>query len=80
LRDNIRAKGSVLMNEIRKTEVDESWLDLLETENVQLVILDPYNDRDMVKAMRSQPGWDIDTDDEELLVFTRTGENCDFHP
>lgn len=68
------------MNEIRKTEVDESWLDLLETENIQLVILDPYDDRDMVKTMRLQPGWDIDSEDEEFLVFTRTGENCDFHP
>lgn len=57
----------------------KSWLDWLEDQNIQLVILDPQDDGEMVKTMRSQSGWDIDADDEELVVFTRAGESYGFH-
>lgn len=68
------------MNETGKTRVDESWLDLLDDYDVQWVILDPHDDSDVAETIRSQPGWDIDTDDDNLIIFTRAGKNCDSHP
>ena len=69
-----------MMKETEKTKMTKSWLDWLEDQNIQLVILDPQDDGEIVKTMRSQSGWDIDADDEEIVVFTRDGESCDFHP
>ena len=68
------------MKEIEKTKMTKSWLDWLEDQNIQLVILDPQDDGDMIKTMRSQSGWDIDSDDEELVVFSRARESYAYHP
>ena len=58
----------------------KSWLDWLEDQDVQLVILDPQDDGDMIKDIRLQSGWNIDSDDEEFVIFTRTDESYAFHP
>ena len=50
----------------------ENWLQLLDEENVQLVILDAQLDLELVNAIRSQPAWNIDFEDNELVIFTST--------
>ena len=69
-----------MMKETEKKKMGKNWLDWLEDQKVQLVVLDPQDDGDMIKTLRSRSGWDIDADDEELIIFTRTGENCGFYP
>ena len=45
------------------------WLQLLDEENIQLVILDSYLDNELIQAIRSQPEWKVDFEDDELVVF-----------
>ena len=46
------------------------WLQLFDEENVQLVILDSHLDIELIQAIRSQPGWNVDFEDDELVIFT----------
>ncbi|MBN1451683.1 MAG: hypothetical protein JW963_11765 [Anaerolineales bacterium] len=46
------------------------WLQLFEEENVQLVILDSQLDNELVQAIRLQPEWQVDFEDDELVIFT----------
>ena len=46
------------------------WLHVFEEENVQLVILDPHLDTELVEVIRSQPEWSVDSEDDELVIFT----------
>ena len=48
------------------------WLQLFDEENVQLVILDSQLDSELVQAIRLQPEWNIDFEDDELVIFTST--------
>ena len=48
----------------------DDWLQVLEEENVQLVILDPILDSELVEVIRSQPEWSVDSEDDELMIFT----------
>ena len=45
-------------------------LQLFDEENVQLVILDSHLDIELIQAIRSQPEWNVDFEDDELVVFT----------
>jgi len=47
------------------------WLQLIDEENVQLVILDSQFDSELVQAIRLQPEWAVDFDDNELVIFKR---------
>lgn len=53
--------------------MNENWLETLDEQGVQFVILDPCDDRDLAKAMRSQPGWEVDFEDREATIFARAG-------
>jgi len=46
------------------------WLQVFEEENVQLVILDRNLDSELVDAIRSQSEWSVDSEDDELVIFT----------
>jgi hypothetical protein len=46
------------------------WLQLFDDEHVQLVILDSCLDIELIQAIRSQPEWNVDFEDDELVVFT----------
>jgi hypothetical protein len=46
------------------------WLQLFDEENIQLVILDSHLDIELIQAIRSQPKWNVDFEDDELVVFT----------
>ena len=44
-------------------------LQLFDEENVQLVILDTQLDNELVQAIRLQPEWQVDFEDDELVIF-----------
>ena len=46
------------------------WLQLFDEENVQLVILDTQLDTELVEIIRLQPEWNVDFEDDELVIFT----------
>jgi hypothetical protein len=46
------------------------WLQLFNEENVQLIILDSRLDIELIQAIRSQPEWNVDFEDDELVIFT----------
>jgi len=48
----------------------ENWLHFLDEENVQIVILDAQLDIELANTIRAQPDWNIDFEDDELVIFT----------
>jgi hypothetical protein len=46
------------------------WLQMLDEENVQFIVLDSQTDADLVETIRSQPEWTVDFEDAELVIFT----------
>ena len=46
------------------------WLQLINEENVQLVILDSHLDSELIEIIRLQPEWKVDSEDDELVIFT----------
>ncbi len=50
-------------------------LQLFDEENIQIVILDPNLDTELVEIIRSQPEWSVDFEDDELVVFTIAKRN-----
>ena len=48
----------------------DDQLRFLGEENVQLVILDTHLDDELVQAIRLQPEWKVDFEDDELVIFT----------
>jgi hypothetical protein len=51
------------------------WLQMLDEERIQFIILDSHLDTELVKAIRSQPGWNVDSEDDELVIFTLEKRN-----
>ena len=49
-----------------------NWLHFLDEGNVQLVILDAQFDLELINTIRLQPDWNIDFEDDELVIFTST--------
>ena len=48
----------------------DEWLQLLDEENIQLVILDAHLDTELIEIIRLQPEWNLDFEDDELVIFT----------
>lgn len=46
------------------------WLQMLDEENVQFIILDLQSDADLVEIIRLQSKWTVDFEDAELVIFT----------
>ena len=46
------------------------WLQLFQEENVQLAILDAQLDTELIETARLQPEWKVDSEDDELVIFT----------
>jgi len=48
---------------------------LLEQFKVNIAIFDSLRDRQMVKLFRSQPGWEVESEDGETIFFIRSIDN-----
>jgi hypothetical protein len=53
----------------------ENWLQIFDDENVQFIILDAQLDFELVNVTRSHPDWNIDFEDDELVIFTLDKRN-----
>jgi hypothetical protein len=67
--------GSITQEErpldTRESGIRENWLRALDTHRVQFLVLNRQSESDMVKYFRSQPGWEIDFEDGESIIFAR---------
>ena len=54
-----------------ETGMNEDWSAMLEEHSVRFLVLDPHSDGNLVKLFRSQPGWTVDFEDREAIIFIR---------
>ena len=53
-------------------ESADIWLPMLDRHGVQLLVLDPRTDGELVRLVRSRPGWSVDFDDGKAVVLARS--------
>jgi hypothetical protein len=51
--------------------IEKNWFKVLDKYGVQFLILDTHDDADLLDLIQSQPEWQVDTKDEEMVVFSR---------
>jgi hypothetical protein len=51
--------------------VNEDWVKIFEKHGVQFLVLGRHDDSDLLRLFRSQPGWAVDFEDEEAIIFAR---------
>lgn len=61
-----------LCRKVRRYGRLECWLAALDTYGVQLLILDKERDATLLQLVRSRPGWTVDFEDNESVLFTRS--------
>lgn len=49
----------------------DDWPAALEAHGVEFVILDKVRDGKLLQAVRSTPGWTVDFEDREAVLFSR---------
>jgi hypothetical protein len=49
----------------------KNWPGELDSYGVQIVVLDLAGDSDLVERFQSEPGWRVDFDDGEAIIFAR---------
>ncbi len=49
----------------------ENWPRVFDEHDVQFLVLDRHDDTDLLNLFRSQPGWIVDFEDEEAVIFAR---------
>ena len=57
---------------LKSTRLDENWLRMLDAYRVHFLVLNLNSESDMAEFFRSQPGWEVDFEDEESIIFART--------
>ena len=53
------------------TTINENWLRVLDEHSARFLVLNLRSEGDMVKFFRSQPGWSVDFEDGESIIFAR---------
>jgi hypothetical protein len=56
----------------QETGLNEDWPAVLDEHGAQFLVLDLHRDSDLVKLFRSQPGWIVDFEDKDAILFART--------
>ena len=54
----------------RKT-MTRNWLEVFDEHSVQFVVLDRHSDGELLDCLRMQPGWKVDFDDGQDVIFVR---------
>jgi hypothetical protein len=57
---------------VERTGANEDWLEMLDEYDVQFLVLDLHTDSELLGLFRSQPGWAVDFEDREAIIFART--------
>ncbi len=55
------------------TDVNENWPVMLDEYGVQFLVLHRHDDSDLLSLFRAQPGWAVDFEDGEAVIFARAG-------
>ena len=58
--------------ENRLRSMNMNWLRMLDAYHVRFLVLNLQSESDLVKYFRSQPGWLVDFEDQESIIFART--------
>jgi hypothetical protein len=53
------------------TAINVDWPQVLDAYGVEFLVLDPHDDRELLDLFRSQPGWRVDFEDEEMALLVR---------
>ena len=59
-----------------ETGVNGDWSGALDEYGVQFLILNRRDDSDLLNLFRSQPGWAVDFEDGEAVIFVRADTSC----
>jgi hypothetical protein len=62
---------------VAETRPYAGWLSTLDAYGVQFLALDRRRDGKMLRLIRSQPGWAVDFEDQEGVLFVRRGVTGD---
>ena len=55
----------------REIGMNGNWVEMFDEHGVQFLILDRHDDGDLLNLFQSQPGWALDFQDEEAVIFAR---------
>ena len=55
------------------TAINVDWPGVLDAYSVEFLVLDPHDDRELLDLFRSQPGWRVDFEDEDMALLVRAG-------
>ena len=55
----------------REIGMNGNWVEMFDEYGVQFLILDRHDDGDLLNLFQSQPGWALDFQDEEAVIFAR---------
>jgi hypothetical protein len=55
------------------TAINVDWPEVLDEYEVEFLVLDPHDDRELLDLFRSQPGWRVDFEDEDMALLVRAG-------
>jgi hypothetical protein len=54
-----------------QSSISRHWLDVLEANNVNFMVLDPVHDIYLIEQLQSHPGWMVEFASEEAVFFVR---------
>lgn len=66
-RDPLLGGGSAA----QETGPNDDWPRILDEHGVRFLALDRHGDRNLVRFFRSHPGWMVDYEDGEAVLFAR---------
>ena len=55
----------------QETGMNGDWPTVLDEYGVQFLVLDRHDDSDLLELFQSQPGWTVDFEDGEAIIFAR---------
>jgi len=59
-------------SQIQTSHTNADWLRVLEEYDVRFAVLDPSRDANWVTLLRRRPEWQVDSEDQEAVIFART--------
>ena len=54
-----------------QTGISRCWLDVLDQNNVNFMVLDPIHDRKLIEQLQTYPVWIVEYATEEAIIFVR---------
>lgn len=58
---------------VRRVEPDNDWQALLDVYDVRFIVLDVQRDAGWQQTMCRRPGWSVDAEDGETVLYARSG-------